>query len=79
VIVVQSMSGGRISKNCAKCNKRNNFSGKDWLDLQICVMCPDCGSQAKPEMLGINYGYLCQCGWACELAALVAHYSDNET
>jgi hypothetical protein len=79
LIVVQSMSGGLISKNCAICNFPLSLKQEDFVRLHVYVLCPECRKQAMPTKVGRNYGYKCECGWTCELAALVAHYRDNET
>lgn len=77
VIVVQSMKGGLITKNCLHCNYYRSFRMTEFQELHICVVCADCGQQAEPTKVGSNYGYRCECGWKCELAEIVAHYADN--
>ena len=60
MIVVQSMKGGFISKNCLKCNIASSLRMPEFLSLQVCVVCGDCGKQAEPTKIWRNYGYRCQ-------------------
>jgi hypothetical protein len=76
-VIVQSMGGGWVSKNCVKCNRRNKLSVEEFVKLHICVLCGNCGNQTQRAIVGKNYGYECSCGWKCELAAVVPHYLDN--
>ena len=83
MVIVQASSGGFCTKNCVSCNSQKqsgeNLGRREFENLQVYVMCNDCGQQAKPKIVGSNYGYRCECGWECELAQLIPHYTDNHS
>jgi len=82
MIVVQGKKGGFITQNCSQCNSflsSRALTRDEFVNLGIYVACGKCRRQAEPSMVGRNYGYRCNhCGWRCELASLVPHYSDVE-
>jgi hypothetical protein len=82
MIIVQSKSGGWVRQSCSGCNNRNStrrLSQDEFLQLPVYVACAKCRRRAEPSMIRRNYGYRCnRCGWECELASLVPHYTDAE-
>lgn len=79
MILVQGSRGGWVDQNCPKCNRSKLLSDHEFRSLNIYVACGRCRRQAEPTKVGSNYGYRCtHCGWECELASLVPHYSDVE-
>src|SRR5688572_7180887 len=69
-LLVQSMDGGFVTRNCSKCGAHTTLPNRAFFnDLDLWVACPQCRSRMSPDMVEKNYGYVCH---GCDLAILVA-------
>ena len=78
-LLVQSMDGGFVTRNCSRCGESTTLPEtvfKDELDLW--VACPECGERMKPDVLpDKNYGYVCvSCDVGVKLADLLPRWKD---
>src|SRR5437868_734518 len=59
-VLVQSMEGGFVTRNCPDCGAYETLPEADFRRLGIWVACPDC---REPMTVGrvpnSNYGYIC--------------------
>lgn len=65
-ILVQSMDGGYITRNCSNCGRIHTptermFFGK----LELWVVCPECRRKMEKARIYSNYGYDCS---HCDIA-----------
>lgn len=77
-VLVQSMEGGFVTRNCPGCGDKNSLPEVDFLKLGLWVACPEC---KKPMVAGrlplSNYGYTCEaCDLGIKLADLLPRWTD---
>jgi hypothetical protein len=77
-VLVQSMEGGFVTRNCPKCGKPETLSEEDFMALDLWVACPSCRKPMDAGRLAhSNYGYTCRaCDISIRLAALLPRYED---
>ena len=76
-VLVQSMEGGFVTRNCPECGKGEYLSEADFHELGLWVACPECRQPMTAGMVAKNYGYICEpCQNFIKLAALLPRYSD---
>jgi hypothetical protein len=65
-LLVQSMEGGYVTRNCSECGKKQPLSNSAFLDeLNLWVACPVCKRRMQPGIFDKNYGFGCDTcnGW----------------
>jgi len=77
-VLVQSMDGGFVTRNCPKCGEKELLPEVDFKSLGLWVACPEC---KKPMVAGrlplSNYGYICEdCDLGIKLADLLPRWTD---
>jgi hypothetical protein len=77
-VLVQSMQGGFVTRNCPRCNKPESLPEATFRALCIWVACPDCKTRMTPEVLpDLNYGYVCTpCAVGLPLFELIPRWED---
>ncbi len=77
-VLVQSMDGGFVTRNCPRCNKPSTLPDSIFKGLALWVACPRCKSRMKPQVLpDRNYGYVCaSCEVGVPLFELVPRWED---
>ncbi len=77
-VLVQSMGGGFVTRNCPRCNNFTTLPEDIFRQLAIWVACPECKSRMTPDILpDNNYGYTCrQCDIGIPLFALLPRWED---
>jgi len=77
-VLVQSMEGGFVTRNCPECGRAESLPEADFLNLGLWVACPLCKRAMEPGRVPrSNYGYECQaCDCYIKLAALLPRFSD---
>ena len=82
-ILVQSMSGGYVKKNCAECGSPNSLSLLEFQTVAAFVACPQCrkamAAGMVPDRSGgeRNYGFRCDpCGLYIWLADLLPSWQE---
>lgn len=77
-VLVQSMTGGFVTRNCPRCNHSDTLPQSVFRALRVWVACPECKRRMSPEVLpDKNYGFICTtCSVAFPLFALLPRYQD---
>ena len=78
-ILVQSMQGGYVSRNCSECGSPTTLPADVFLQkLDLYVACPSCRARMDAEILfNKNYGYTCRaCKICIDLASLLPKWTD---
>lgn len=77
-LLVQSMRGGFVTRNCSSCGQPKTLSYHAFFnEIDLWVACPECKERMDPAMLHNNYGFLCSsCDIGIELATLLPYWSD---
>jgi len=76
-ILVQSMEGGFVTRNCPECGKHETLSHDEFISLDLLVVCPRCKKAMLPETIERNYSYVCKsCNIFIRFADLLPHWSD---
>lgn len=78
-VLVHSMEGGFVTRNCPKCNHPNKLPKEIFRDkLDLWVACPRCKKRMEPDILpDKNYGYVCRvCNVSIALFELLPRYED---
>jgi endogenous inhibitor of DNA gyrase (YacG/DUF329 family) len=78
-ILVLSMQGGYVSRNCPECGSPTTLPEDVFLEkLDLYVACPTCKARMAAEILfNKNYGYTCQvCKIYIDLASLLPRWTD---
>jgi len=78
-VLVQSMKGGYVTRNCPECNQPETLPKLVFLkDLNLYVACPECSLRMKAEvLLDKNYGYACyECDVSIALFEILPRYED---
>jgi DNA-directed RNA polymerase subunit RPC12/RpoP len=78
-LLVQSMDGGFVSRNCPRCGKPTTLPESVFTTkLDLYVACPECKQRMTPQVLpDKNYGYLCRsCRLIIKLASLLPKWQD---
>ena len=76
-LLVQSMDGGFVTQNCAKCGNSDSLKSEEFEALHLWVACPECRSRMAARMVELNYGYVCdECELSILLADLLPRWSD---
>ena len=77
-ILVQSMEGGFVTRNCPECGDYETLPEADFLNLGIWIVCPDCKKpMTATRVPKSNYGYICKsCDNYIKLATLLPRWSD---
>jgi endogenous inhibitor of DNA gyrase (YacG/DUF329 family) len=80
-VLVQSMSGGFVTRNCPKCGTKDTLPEDVFLrKLDIWVACPSCRRRMEPTIIDKNYGFICRsCELGIYLAALLPRWQDIAT
>jgi hypothetical protein len=77
-ILVQSLEGGFVTRNCPRCNKFESLPERVFRALQVWVACPRCKGRMAPCVLpDHNYGFECShCDIGLPLFELVPRWQD---
>ncbi len=77
-VLVQSMNGGFVTRNCPKCNKPTTLPSSVFEGLDLWVACPQCKDRMESSTLpDKNYGYVCQaCVVGIPLHAILPRWED---
>lgn len=77
-VLVQSMKGGFITRNCPKCGNVDSLPRRTFKQLGLWIACPKCKARMNPEVLpDKNYGYVCKpCDVAVPLFELLPRYEE---
>ena len=77
-VLVQSMEGGFVTRNCSGCGTKDTLPEEIFLKLDLWVACPDCKQPMEPGRLAhTNYGYLCRsCDIGNKLADLLPRWNE---
>ncbi len=77
-LLVQSMEGGFVTRNCPQCGSRTTLTHDAFFnEIDLWVACPDCKQPMKRDMIDKNYGFVCEpCDVAILLAALLPRWED---
>jgi hypothetical protein len=59
-VIVQSMEGGFVTRNCSICGKKETLPQEVFKSLELWVACPNCKKAMSAEMIEGNYCYLCK-------------------
>jgi len=77
-ILVQSMEGGFVTRNCPKCGNKETLPEQAFKnELDLWVACPDCKRRMESTILGNNYGFVCEsCQVSIQLSDLLPRWED---
>ena len=77
-VLVQSMDGGFVTRNCPECGGYESLSEPDFHLLGLWVACPDCRKPMVAQRVPTsNYGYICEpCQNYIKLASLLPRWTD---
>jgi ssDNA-binding Zn-finger/Zn-ribbon topoisomerase 1 len=77
-VLVQSMTGGFVTRNCPQCNKPSTLPFRTFRQLSLWVACPQCKRRmAAVELPDKNYGFRCDtCDVGVPLFSLLPFYTD---
>lgn len=78
-VLVQSMKGGFVTRNCPNCNQPETLPNSVFLEeLDLYVACPECKQRMEAQILpDKNYGYICvDCDGYISLPDLLPRYED---
>jgi len=77
-VLVQSMTGGFVTRNCPGCGKFDTLPEQTFNQLRLWVACPGCKRRMTAAILpDKNYGYVCNpCDIGVPLFALLPRYVD---
>lgn len=77
-LLVRSMDGGFVTRNCMKCWRPTTLSNYDFFYRLSCVVaCPECGQEMYREFIDKNYGFVCHdCDLGIQLADVVPRWND---
>ena len=77
-VLVQSMEGGFVTRNCAHCNDSTPLPKDVFFSLNLWVACPECSRRMTPnELPDRNYGYVCRkCDVGIRLSDLLPRWED---
>jgi hypothetical protein len=72
------MRHGFVTRNCARCSKKDNLPEAVFRQLGLWVACPECKERMAADILpDKNYGFVCEsCGIAIQLFALLPRWED---
>lgn len=76
-VLVQSMKGGFVTRNCSKCNKPTTLPNAVFWKLNLWIACPKCRGRMAHRILGKNFGYACKdCDIGIPLFELLPRWAD---
>lgn len=77
-LLVQSMEGGFVTRNCPQCGARDTLThGAFFKDVDVWVACPECRQPMKRDRIDKNYGLVCEsCGVGILLTAFLPRWED---
>jgi len=77
-VLVQSMEGGFVTRNCPTCGLSQKLPKHIFRELDLWVACPRCKKRMEPDVLvDKNYGYVCRaCHVSIALFELLPRYQD---
>lgn len=76
-LLVQSMKGGFVTRNCPSCGEFTTLPERVFFDLDLWVACPECKKKMQPQMIDLNYAFVCStCDLYLKLAALLPRWQD---
>ncbi len=77
-LLVQSMEGGFVTRNCPVCGRSQTVPEEVFLkDLDLWVACPECKQRMLRRVILKNYALVCErCDVFVKLAELLPHWSD---
>lgn len=59
-ILVQSMEGGFVTRNCPECGSQATLPRCTFLnEIDLWVACPKCKGQMEKRIVGTNYAFTC--------------------
>jgi endogenous inhibitor of DNA gyrase (YacG/DUF329 family) len=76
-LLVQSMEGGFVTRNCPACGSREPLPQCTFLhETDLWVACPHCRGQMAREIVDRNYAFVCdKCQIFIDLADLLPRWS----
>ncbi len=80
-LLVQSMDGGYVTRNCSEHGDKNYWSLPEHVfmhELDLWVACPNCKRRMSPGRVPhSNYGYVCgTCDLSIKLSSLLPRWAD---
>jgi endogenous inhibitor of DNA gyrase (YacG/DUF329 family) len=77
-LLVQSMEGGFVTRNCSSCGTHANLPTATFLrEIDLWVGCPKCRSKMERDIIDTNYSFKCTaCDLYIDLADLLPRWSD---
>lgn len=78
IVLVQSLEGGFVTRNCSKCGHYEMLTTPMFRGLHLWVACPECNRPMDAATLpDSNYGYECTvCDIGIRLADLLPKWTD---
>lgn len=77
-ILVQSMEGGFVTRNCPTCGDHDYLKESSFRnEIDLWVACPICKQRMVKQMVEKNYAFACEsCDGYITLAALLPRFSE---
>lgn len=77
-LLVQSMEGGFVTRNCPACGNSQTLPESVFLnELNLWVACPECKQRMRRGMMFKNYAFICEkCQVFIKLAEFLPRWSD---
>lgn len=76
-VLVQSMDGGFVTRNCPQCGSKDTLPGYVFQNLDLWVACLQCKARMTPEIVDKNYAFAChRCELYVRLADLLPRWTD---
>ncbi len=77
-LLVQSMDGGYVSRNCGTCGAKDTLPESVFLnELDLWVACPHCRQRMTASVVEKNYSFVCgSCELYIRLADLLPRWTD---
>ena len=77
-VLVQSMKGGFVTRNCPTCNIPTTLPTSVFKRLHLWIACPKCGGRMEDQIVTAkNYGYICRpCDIGIPLFALLPRWEE---
>ena len=77
-LLVQSMEGGFVTRNCPQCGSSATVTHDVFFnEIDLWVACPECKQPMTRNMIEKNYGFICgSCDLGIPLATLLPRWED---
>lgn len=77
-ILVQSMEGGFVTRNCPACGNPETLPQRTFLhEIDLWVACPQCKGRMAPGIVDRNYAFACdKCQVSIDLSDLLPRWSE---